>query len=487
MPRFAWGLVGMVVAVQVAVLTALSGRYGFHRDELYFLAAGNHPAWGYVDQPPLTPLLARVTTMLFGDSPSGLRLASTLIGAATVLVMGLVTREFGGGRGAQLLTATATALSTYVLVVTHMVSTASTDLLVWTVVGLLVLRVLRTGDGRWWLAVGAAVGVGLLNKWLVLLLVAAVGASVLAVGPRRVLRSGWLAVGVAIALLLVAPTLVWQASHGWPQLTVAAGIRARDGMQNRVLFVPEQLVYLSPLLVPVWVAGLVRLWRDPRLRWARGFALAYPVLCLEILLLGGKPYYAVPMLLVLVAVGAEPTLRWLGRVNRPLVVAATAMSIAVSVLIGLPVLPAHRLGPVLAVNQESGEQVGWPRFVDTVADGWRQVPPGRRHTAVIFTSNYGQAGAIERYGPARGLPRPYSGHMSYADWAPPPDAMSGPVLFVGRLNDPAVRHAFTGCRLLTRNENGAEVDNQEQGTPIALCAGLTAPWSALWPTLRHYY
>ncbi|MGH3994011.1 MAG: glycosyltransferase family 39 protein, partial [Pseudonocardiaceae bacterium] len=297
LPRFGWGPVGVVVVVQVALLTVLSGRYGFHRDELYFLAAGDHPAWGYVDQPPLTPLLAWAVTALFGDSPSGLRVASTLIGAATVVVVALAAREFGGGRGAQLLTAAGTALSTYVLVVTHMVSTASTDLLVWTVVGLLVLRALRSGNGRWWLAVGAAVGVGLLNKWLVLLLVAALGASVLAVGPRRVLRSGWLAAGVGIALLLAAPSLVWQASHGWPQLTVATGISAQDGMENRVLFVPQQLVYLSPLLVPVWVAGLVRLWRDPQLRWARGFALAYPVLCVEILLLGGKPYYAVPVLL----------------------------------------------------------------------------------------------------------------------------------------------------------------------------------------------
>ncbi len=487
LPQFAWGPVGVVVAVQVAVLTALSGRYGFHRDELYFLAAGNRPAWGYVDQPPLTPLLVRAATALFGDSPSGLRVASTLIGAATVLVTALAAREFGGGRGAQLLTATGTALSTYVLVITHMVSTASTDLLVWTVVGLLVLRVLRTGDGRWWLAVGAAVGVGLLNKWLVLLLVAAVGASVLAVGTRRVLHSGWLAAGVGIALLLATPTLLWQASHGWPQLTVAAGISAQDGTQNRVLFVPQQLIYLSPLLVPVWVAGLVRLWRDPQLWWARGFALVYPVLCVEILLLGGKPYYAVPVLLVLVAAGAEPTLRWLGRAHQPLVVAATAISIAVSVLIGLPLLPTDRLGPVLAVNKESGEQVGWHHFVYTVADAWRQIPPDQRLTAVIFTSNYGQAGAIERYGPARGLPRPYSGHMSYADWGPPRDAMTGPVLLVGRLNDADVRRAFTGCRLLTRNDNGAGVDNQEQGTPIALCTRLTAPWSSLWPTLRRYY
>ncbi|MGH3906056.1 MAG: hypothetical protein ACRDTE_18020 [Pseudonocardiaceae bacterium] len=105
---------------------------------------------------------------------------------------------------------------------------------------------------------------------------------------------------------------------------------------------------------------------------------------------------------------------------------------------------------------------------------------------MIFTRNYGQAGAIERYGPARGLPRPYSGHMSYADWGPPPDAMTGPVLLVGRFTDAHERHTFRDCRVLARNDNGAGLDNGEQGTPIALCTRQAAPWSTLWPTLRHY-
>jgi 4-amino-4-deoxy-L-arabinose transferase-like glycosyltransferase len=475
----------VVVAVQVAALTALSGRYGFHRDELYFMAAGDRPAWGYVDQPPITPLLARVATALFGDSPVGLRVGSTLLGAATVVVVALAAREFGGGRRAQLLAAAGTALSTYVLVITHMVSTATVDLLVWTVVGLLVLRLLRAGNTRWWPAVGAAVGIGLLNKWLVLLLVAALGVALLAVGPRHVLRSGWLAVGVGVAALLAAPTVLWQAANGWPQLTVAGGISADDGAENRALFVPLQLVFLSPVLVPVWVAGLVRLWSDRRLRWARSFVVAYPVLCVAVIVLGGKPYYVVPLLLLLMAAGAEPAVRWFSqsRARSAVAAAAATAAVAVSVLIGLPVLPAERLGPVLAVNTEAGEQVGWPQLADQVADVWRQIPAEARPTAVIFTANYGQAGAIERYGPERGLPKPYSGHMSYADWGPPPDTMTGPVVLVGRPRDAA----FTGCQVIARNDNSAGVDNEEQGAPIALCAGPVAPWSQVWPQLRRFY
>jgi 4-amino-4-deoxy-L-arabinose transferase-like glycosyltransferase len=487
------GPVSAVVAVQVAVLTALSGRYGFHRDELYFLAAGDRPDWGYVDQPPITPLLARAATAIFGDSPSGLRVASTLVGVATVVVVALVARELGGGRAAQVLSAAATALSSFVLVVSHMVSTTTVDMLMWTVIGLLVLRLLRTRDGRWWVPIGAAIGVGLENKWLVLLLVSVLGIGVLAVGPRAVLRSGWLAAGVGVAVLLAAPVVVWQAAHDFPLLTLASGISAGDGTENRILFVPMQLVYLSPVLVPVWIAGMVRLWRDPRLRWARAFALSYPVLCVGLVLLGGKPYYSIPLLLLLTAAGAEPALRWLGRgrraTRRGLAGAATVVAVAISVVIGLPVLPAGSLnGPVLAMNKESGEQAGWPAFAATVARAWQQVPPEQRGTAVIFTSNYGQAGAVERYGEEYGLPKPYSGHMSYADWGPPPDNMTGPVVLVGEFGDEsAVRRAMAGCRVVAVHDNGIGLDNEEQGTQVALCAGLTAPWSRIWPSLRQFY
>ncbi|WP_246258248.1 glycosyltransferase family 39 protein [Amycolatopsis anabasis] len=486
LPRFAVGPVGVVVAIQVAVLTAFSGRYGFHRDELYFLASGHRPAWGYVDNPPITPLLARAATEIFGNSPSGLRVAATLGGAATAVVVALVAREFGGGRTVQAVAGAAAALSSLVLVVSHMLSTVTVDVLMWTVTGLLALRLLRTGDGRWWVPIGAAVGVGLVNKWLVLLLVSALGVAVLLAGPRSVFRSGWLAAGAGIAVLLVSPTVVWQVAHDFPMLRVAAEISGDDGVENRLLFVPMQLVYASPVLVPVWIAGIVRLWRDPRLRWARALAVSYPVLCVELLVLGGKPYYSVPLLILLMAAGVEPALRWLsgGRraIRRAVAGAAIAVAAAIGVVVGLPVLPPAALnGPVLAMNKEPGEQVGWPEFTAAVAGVWQRIPPERRGTAVILTRNYGQAGAIERYGPEHGLPQPYSGHMSYADWGPPPDRMTGPVVLVGRFGP---LRALTGCRVVAVHDNGYGLDNDEQGTAISLCDLLSEPWSAFWPDLR---
>jgi 4-amino-4-deoxy-L-arabinose transferase-like glycosyltransferase len=484
LPRFASGPVAVVVAAQVAVLTALSGRYGFHRDELYFLAGGRRPAWGYVDQPPITPLLARAATALFGDTPAGLRVVSTLIGAATVVLIALAAREMGGGRGAQILAAAGTALSSFVLVVSHMLSTTTVDMLIWAVIGLLALRLLRTGDGRWWVPVGAAVGVGMANKWLVLLLLSALGIGLFSTGPRAVLRSGWLAAGVGVAVVLAAPFIAWQATHGFPLLTVAGGISQDDGTENRILFVPFQLVYLSPVLVPVWIAGMVRLWRDPRLRWARSLPLGYLILCVELLVLGGKPYYSIPLLLLLMAAGAEPAARWLAAGRRTLVWALAAVAVAISVVIGLPVLPVASLGPVLAVNNEAGEQAGWQSFVSTVSLAWHQIPPTQRQTAVVFTANYGQAAAIEQYRDDYGLPMPYSGHMSYADWGPPADELTGPVVLVGASPEQKV---FPGCRVVAVQDNGIGLDNDEQGTEVALCSGATMPWSRLWPSLRRFY
>lgn len=472
--RFAWGPVGLVVVAQAVVLTLFSGRYGFHRDELYFLAAGKRLAWGYVDQPSLTPLLARLSTDAFGATPAGLRVAATLCAMGTVVLLALVAREFGGGRGAQVLTAAVTALSAFVVVDGHMLSTATVDLLVWSALGLVVLRLFRTGDGRWWLAVGAVIGIGLESKWLVLLMVASIGLAVLAVGPRTVFRSGWLAAGIALALALAVPGLIWQASHDFPLLTVASGISEDDGAENRILFVPMQLLYLSPVVVPVWIAGALRLWRDPDLRWARSMALAYPILCVILVVLGGKPYYSAPFLLLLTAAGADPCLRWLNRTWRRALAAFLALTgAAVSLVVGLPLLPVSALEPVLAVNKEPGEQAGWPELTSTVSRVRSQAP-----TAVIFTRNYGQAGALEHYG----LPAVYSGHMSYADWGPPPDD-AGPVVVVG----PYLPEWFTGCREVAVHDNGLGVENEEQGVRISLCAGTSRPWSELWAGMRHYY
>lgn len=487
---FAWRPVGIVTLLFTAVQAALSGRYGFHRDELYFMAAGDEPDWGYVDNPPLTPLVARASTAVFGDSPSGLRVAAMLAGAASVLLVALIARELGGRARVQGFAAVLAAVSGYVLASGHMVSTSTFDLLSWLAIAWAAMRLLRTGDGRWWPVLGVALGVGLFNKHLVVLLAAGLLIGVLAVGPRAVLRGKWPAVAVVVVALAALPTVWWQIDHDWPQLEVAEGISEDDGGENRAMFVPYQLLMLSPVFVPIWIAGLVRLLRDPGVRWARPVAVAYPPVCLAVLVLGGKSYYAVPLLLVLAAAGCEPVLRWAGggwrTVRGGLLVAAVAVSAVVNAVVTLPVLPPSALAVPMALNQEQGEQVGWPELADAAAAAWQRIPAEQRPRAVVFAGNYGEAGALAQYGLGRGLPKPYSGHMSFADWGPPPDSSDGPVLFVHVDGVVGQERYFVGCELVGRVDNGEDVDNEEQDAEIQLCAGTTQPWSALWPQLRRF-
>ncbi|TDW76433.1 ArnT family glycosyltransferase [Kribbella pratensis] len=474
-----------VVAVAVlvgVVLTALSGRYGYHRDELYFMVAGQHLSWGYIDQPPLTPLIARISTTIFGDTVMGLRVLSTLSCVATIIVVALLAREFGSARRGQVLAAICAAVSGFVLGVGHMVSTATYDLLAWMLIALFAVKLLRTRDGRWWLALGLTAGIALENKYLVVLPVAALLVALLIVGPRSVLRSWWLLAGVAVAGLVALPNVVWQFQHGWPQLTVAGGISEDDGTENRIMFIPLQILQLSPFLVPIWVAGFLRLWR--KLQWARSIALAYPVLCVAVLLAGGKSYYALPLLLVLVAAGAEPTLRWVDK-HRIQAVIAVALTALTSAVFTLPVLPASAADLVIPVNKEQGEQIGWPAFTESVAIAWGQIPPAERSTATIFTGNYGEAGALRRYGPSHGLPTAYSGHMSFADWERPPDTNTGPVLLVEIQRTPVFEANFRDCKQVGTVD--AIVSNDEDGTALVLCDAPAEPWSVLWPKLRQFY
>ncbi|MEU8227648.1 glycosyltransferase family 39 protein [Kribbella sp. NPDC048915] len=465
-----------------AVLTALSGRYGYHRDELYFMVAGRHLSWGYVDQPPLTPFIARVSTAIFGDTVMGLRVFSTLSTVATIMVVALIAREFGSARRGQVLAAICTAVSGFVLAVGHLVSTATYDVLAWMLIALFAVKLLRTGDGRWWLALGVTAGIALENKYLVVLPVGALLVSLLIVGPRSVLRSWWLVVGVAVAGLLALPNVVWQFQHDWPQLTVASGISADDGTENRIMFVPLQILQLSPFLVPVWVAGFRRIWRQ--LPWARSVALAYPVLCVIVLATGGKAYYALPLLLVLVAAGCEPTLRWIDQ-HRRAALAALPLAAVSSAVFTLPVLPASATDLVIPVNKEQGEQIGWPDFAASVASAWQTIPEAERSHATLLTGNYGEAGALARYGSAHGLPAPYSPHMSFWEWATPPNTNTGPVLLVEQERTLGFESHFRDCAQVGTITN--IVANDADGTALVLCSGPTEPWSALWPRLRRYY
>lgn len=447
-----------------ALLVVFASGYGPHRDELYFVAASRHLDWGYVDQGPVVPLLAAAATSV-SDSLTLLRLPSALMAGAVVLLTGLLARELGGGRRASLLAAACAAVSVFVVFTGHLLSTSTVDLLVWTLVSFLVVRAVRTGDERLWLVAGVILGIGLLNKPLPAFLAFGLLCGVGIAGPRALLRNRWVWSAAAIALLLWAPWLVWQADHGWPQLDVADSIRGGGSASSEPWWavVPFQALLVGPLLTPVVVLGLVRLLRDDRLRF---LGVAWVVLAVVFMATGGKPYYLAGLLPLLVAAGAVALAAW-----RPLVPLIVVSGLAAAV-IALPVLAPSDADLVIAMNEDVGETIGWPAFVRTVAEVHRRAP-----SAVIVTSNYGEAGAIDRFGSEYGLPRAYSGHNAYHDWGPPPEG-AAPVVAVGRRAAALLR----GCRVMARVDSG--VENQEDGVPVSLCDGPRGTWSVAWPALR---
>ncbi|GAA2820646.1 glycosyltransferase family 39 protein [Crossiella cryophila] len=466
------------------VLTVASFGYGFHRDELYFLAAGDHLAWGYPDQPPVTPLLAWLAESISPGSVWAVRIPATLASAATVLLVALIAREMGASRRGQFLAAVAMAASGYVLVTGHLLLTNTPELCLAALAGWLVARLLRTGD-RWLLGpLGVVTGVGLLTKSLFALLVFALLVGVLVAGPRRVLRSWWLLAGVGIAALLWLPNLLWQAGHGWPQIEMMGVLAAEGNLGGRLGFVPFQFLLFGPVLSVVWLAGLVRLLRAPEFR---AFGVAYLVMAVLLLVGGGTAYYLADGYPALVAAGAIGVDRWLTSRGRGVLVGVAVTGSAVmNALLGLPIVPAEQLRdtPIVAIYHEAGEQVGWPRLVEQVAAAHRALPEAERARAVVVTTNYGQAGAIRVFGPAHGLPAVFSGHNGWANWAAPPDAAEVVLVVGGRQPPPWTRV----CRSLVAAgtvDNGAGLDNDEQGTPIRVCRGMSRPWSQVWPELRR--
>jgi 4-amino-4-deoxy-L-arabinose transferase-like glycosyltransferase len=482
-PAFARRPVFSAMVALGVVLVVLSNEYGYHRDELYFRML--KPGWGYVDQPPLTPLTVHFVSRIV-DSPWAIRIPATLATVAAVLAVALLARELGGSARAQGITAWGFAFAAIPLVMGHLMLTTSIDFAVWPVVVLFIARAQLRAEPRWWLAAGVVVGLGMYNKLLLGMLVVSIAGGVAVVGPRRLFRSRWVLGSAVLALLIGSPNLVYQATNHWPQLTMGRALAANNSGAVRVQMWPFLLILLGVPLVPIWVRGLVALWRRPDWSPVRFLAPAFLVLLGLVFVAGTQFYYPVGLMSVLYAAGCvdlvdSPTRpRW-----RSLVIAVAVNSV-VSALIALPLVPVTALGdtPIPGINQSAGDQVGWPVYVRQVAAVYRRVPVAERDRTVVITSNYGEAGAVARFGPSLGLPAVYSGQNQLYFQARPPDTATV-VIFVGGAYDVAVR-SFARCRVYARLNNDVGVDNEEQGEPIAICREPAASWTALWPRFQHY-
>jgi hypothetical protein len=489
--------IALIAVAAVAVEMAVSARYGYVRDELYFLSAGQHLAFGYVDQPPLTPLLARITAALAGGTLAGFRIRPALCLAALVVMTAAMSRRLGAGRTGQLLAALAAATCAEYLGAMHELTTTTPDFVFWALILLLVMRLLASRDARWWLAIGGCAGVASEAKWNIAFLLAGLAAGFLLTDARRLRASRYLLIGGLLAAALAAPDVVWQAGHGWPGLDVFRALQTSAG-HNRAVFWPAQVLYVGPVLTPVWVGGAVWLLRNAAARAFRPAAIACVIVIALQFVLGGKAYYPGAAFTLLLAAGCVPLERRLaGRAPRarriipalpPAFAAGTAM-VAGAVLaapVALPVLPAQALHtvPLQKINYDLGEEIAWPRLVALVARQYRAVPAAQRARTAILAGNYGEAGAIERYGPGDGLPQVYSGANNFWLWGPPPAADSAAVAV--NVDLALLRREFAHVRRVATFWNGLSVDDDEQGVPVYLATGLRTSWSRAWPAFREY-
>jgi 4-amino-4-deoxy-L-arabinose transferase-like glycosyltransferase len=479
---FAVRPVAAIAAVTVAVMVAGAARYGYHRDELYYLWGGEHLDWGYVDHPPLVPLLARVVDVASGGSLVALRLTAALVVAWLVVAGALIARELGGTRRAQLVAAFAIALTPATRAPEMLFGTTAFDAAVWAALLLVAARLLRTGRTRLWLGFGLVTGIGLETKWSVGVLAGSLVVGFALSNRRDLLRSPHLVAGGALALVLWAPNLWWNATNGWPALEFQRSVADEHGaLDQRLLFLPMQLLLTGLVTVVVWGPGLVALLSRRSLGSRfRPLGLAVVIAVAAVFLAGGKPYYVAPLLVVLFAAGGVALDRGSDRRLRGSMV-TIAIAAVVGIPLTLPVLPPSDLGLIEPVNPELGEMVGWPDLVATVRAAHGSLTEAERADAIVLTTNYGSAAAIWRDAPEVAV---YSGHNSFWFEGPPP-ATARVVITVGYPTRILEQHCGS-VRQVATVTNSAGLENGEHGRPVQVCTDPTAPWSEIWADLRHF-
>lgn len=477
----AWAPVLAVAIGKVILNLAVADRYGWHRDELYYRSAGQHLALGYVDFPPITPLLAHIAEAVFGPSLVGLRVFAIAAGVGVIFCTAALARELGGRRWAQVVAAL--AVTPLTLGSNAMFQTVSFDQLAWALVLLASVRVLRTGSTRSWLALGGAVGFAMLTKYTVAVLLVALLVGFVTTRPGRArLRSAGPALAAVIAFTMVLPNLWWQATHGWPSVDFFAG---RNGPVRQeyppAKYVAEFLLLAGLPAVGLWVGGIRSLLRDARYRAAGIAAVAVPPV---FLLLGGKGYYAVPVVAVALAAGAaalEPRVSGRGRRALPAVLVAVPLLCAPFIL---PVLTESTMvsAGLADVRSDYAEEIGWPDLAGTIVRVWEGMTPAAQARTAILAGNYGEAGAIDLYGGPRGLPPVVSADLTWRYWAPSARNLAATDLIVVGYDRSWLAERCRSVSRVATVTNRAAVDNEEHGGPVFRCR-LPDRLAELWPEL----
>jgi 4-amino-4-deoxy-L-arabinose transferase-like glycosyltransferase len=479
----------LFAVIKVALHLATATQLSYHEDELYYLDSSNHLQLGYVDYPPLTPLIGRLATTIFGqNSLIGLRLFPALAGAAVVVLAGLVARELGGSDRAQILAGLATLTSPLFIGANWLFQTVSFDQLLWLLMLYTFIRLHRTGNARLWLLFGLFTGLALENKYTVLALIAGIVVATL-VRPslRRMLRTPYPWLGALIAGAVWAPNLAWEFANGWPSLTYtrdhAADISASGGILN---FLLQELLSIGPAVIPFWLLGW---WHLLRTQTMRSVGVA-AVVAFLVLVPEGKSYYPGPLFPLVLAAASiavdrfatERAKRWPVRLAAWVLVvdAAVALPFAVPVLPEAQEVSTH----LYSLRGDFSSTIGWDQVTDQVARAWYALSAAQRSNAVILAQYYAEAGAIDHYGPALGLPEAISPHLTYWYWKPPVvDADTVLVVGWSVSQMQTLFHSVTQVGVLSNSEG---VHTEASGLPILVCTEPITSLDAAWPSLQDF-
>jgi len=505
-PRLAVAALAVAAGFSLVVLLAsVVGPYGWFIDELYYLACAKRLAWGYVDHPPLSIAVLALIRGLAGDTMWAVRLPAALAAGAAALIAVLLARRWGGGAFAQSLAALCVCASPMAMVLGSFFSMNAFELLLWPAAALVLVRLLESDDARWWLPFGLLMGFGLLNKHTTVLFLGAVGVALLPVPARRHLLTPWPWLGALAALVVVAPNLAWQQANGWPSLEFYRNAQRFKNIPTPPMKVlANQVLFAGPGSLPVWLAGLAFLLRDRAARHLR--LLGYAFLCLLALMLvsgSSRPDRIGAFYPILFAAGATVISAWSERPGRGWLRPATLVLVAASGLfvapITLPLLPPERVaayaqatgivprlerGKTSPLPQWLADRTGWPEFVSDVEAVVSSLSAEDRSRAILYAPSYGQAGALELFGPARGLPPTViCNHNTYHLWSA--GHTDSDVLVAAGAREQDLRRLYRDVRQ-ARVHRCEYCMSWRNEMPIFVARGAREPLSRYWPELRHF-
>jgi Dolichyl-phosphate-mannose-protein mannosyltransferase len=495
--KFFWhsdSFILIVIALSTVVAHLLTAnRYGFHRDELSILEDARHLAWGYVAYPPVTPFFGRIALLLFGTSLVGFRFFAALVQALAVLLTGLMARALGGGRNAQI--AASLAAVPFCLGGGALMQYISFDYVAWVLTAYFVVRLLKSNNPRWLLAVGSSIGLGMLSKYTMLFFAVGVAAGIIFTDTRKYLRTIWPWLGPAVSISIFLPNFLWQLRHHFVTFDFLKFIHTRDvGLGLTQNFLPDQLE-LTLMALPIWTAGLYFLLFSRTGRRFRPLGWMYIVPLLLFLIAKGRGYYLAPAYPMLYAAGAVYGERWLTTLRpqlsaaiRAVLFTALSASIIGAAALSLPLAPINSAWWRAAVKVDSTfpDEIGWPEFAENLAHVRDALPADKRSRLGILAENYGEVGAINLYGPRFALPGAISGVNS--SWERGYGSPEPETLIVVGFSPEFVQANFESCRLVAHSWNRYNIPNEEtvERPDIFLCGPPRQGWPAFWESFQYF-